>query len=426
MAVEWASEGTVPIGTSMEEWKAFNTMAADVHRRALARCGRPQQAPRRAVRAKGTDIAVVRQQDRGLSRELDATIPLRRLANWLGRVAELRRQQQAGAPDQGLRRRTQDAWPRQVPRTSNLAQAEAAGLRLRAQLRQQIRTAKVGQWRDNMAAQGRFATSWLQGKFGLGGPPAIQREDGSRTATIGEGFAELVSFWSRIWHREAGSEELDRLRAGTLTRGPPVRAHEWRLTAQDLQAVAASKRHGAAGPDGWTGEEVYAWPAYAWELFLDVWHRWAERDSWPRPMRCYRQIFMAKEKGEGADSISGNDIVIIHVKSLRNMRNFIMEAPPGLGEEHHKGNWCHWVALRSRRGNLNGMLAKVVPVLKPTDLVMPGIGQVPSPKGGPPMVLEQASHEGRRGHVEAFLQVHRNKDRRGASRPIGSPLRPGF
>ena len=153
-----------------------------------------------------------------------------------------------------------------------------------------------------MAAQGRFATSWLQGKFGLGGPPAIQREDGSRTATIGEGFAELVSFWSRIWHREAGSEELDRLRAGTLTRGPPVRAHEWRLTAQDLQAAAASKRHGAAGPDGWTGEEVYAWPAYAWELFLDVWHRWAERDSWPRPMRCYRQIFMAKEKGEGAEN----------------------------------------------------------------------------------------------------------------------------
>ena len=109
-----AREAEIPDSTSADEWMALHRMATAVHHRALHRCG--CAAKRRGVRDKGSEIVVDRQQDRGLRRELDETIELRRLANWLGRLAELQRQLQSGRRADDLWRRVNHSWPQSVPR----------------------------------------------------------------------------------------------------------------------------------------------------------------------------------------------------------------------------------------------------------------------------------------------------------------------
>ena len=74
------------------------------------------------------------------------------------------------------------------------------------------------------------------------------------------------------------------LEPGCRQRGvgaPPVRhAHSWACHVVATFCLgpsggAAFNTHSAAGPDGWTGDEVHDWPVRAWTLFLDVWQRWA-------------------------------------------------------------------------------------------------------------------------------------------------------
>ena len=56
------------------------------------------------------------------------------------------------------------------------------------------------------------------------------------------------------------------------------------------------------GPDRWSCAEIHAWPEHAWHIYLDIWQRWASRDQWPAQLSSYRQVFLAKDQGEGADS----------------------------------------------------------------------------------------------------------------------------
>ena len=141
MDTEWADEVAVP-------W------------RSLARCGHPISSPRRGVREKVTDIIAVKS-----AAGADATIELRQLAKWLGRDAGLRRQRKAGRRDDELGRRYKLLGVVNFHVLSTLRRP-----RMRVCGYRSLRFTKVGQWRDKMGAQGRFATQWLQGRLVTGLP----------------------------------------------------------------------------------------------------------------------------------------------------------------------------------------------------------------------------------------------------------------
>ncbi|CAE7780219.1 ccdc135, partial [Symbiodinium sp. KB8] len=130
-----------------------------------------------------------------------------------------------------------------------------------------------------------------------------QLQSGRRAdaAMLRDGSLANLRQEEQIWHRDAQCEELERL-AGNLTREQAQPAQDWQLQASGLHAAAAAKRECAVGPDRWSCAEIHAWPEHAWHIYLDIWQRWASRDQWPAQLSSYRQVFLAKDQGEGADS----------------------------------------------------------------------------------------------------------------------------
>ena len=157
----------------------------------------------------------------------------------------------------------------------------------------QRRNERLAEWRYKMKQKGKYCTRWLKESC-CPAPTSVIKADGQCTASVSETFVAIKDFWSRVWDRDLECEELQRLRDGTLTRGPQQTPFEWVLTPEELRAAAASKSGGAAGVDGWSGDEISDWPTRAWSIFLQLWERWADRGEFPAVWRELRQIFFKK------------------------------------------------------------------------------------------------------------------------------------
>ena len=301
--------------TAEEEWAAFNQAAERAQVAAIVACG--GKAPSLGHhREKGSRPSFQQLDAASHASARDTTLKQRQLAKWSGRVWELRRRVSAQLTAGPLVRKVRSTWPPEVAYVENFT-AHLGTLCHRAQeamdaLSRERRNTQLATWRRKMAAQGKACTTWLKQQCSPT-PAAIRKQDGNITASLDEAFVELTTFWETVWNRNPACEELTRLREGNLDRGPPRPRQEWTLSAAELHQEARRKRGGAAGMDGWHGDEISSWPQTAWAIFYTLWLRWASRNSWPPQLTAYVFLFKVEESHQG---VAAKDMRPISIQSV--------------------------------------------------------------------------------------------------------------
>ena len=181
------------------------------------------------------------------------------------------------------------------------------------EVRRQEALAGIHKWQRNMAARGKKATQWLQGKSR---PANFVVAEGDSTASICTSLKNLENFWRQIWERQCVAPEDARRKWAAWGNTSALTENccsFW--SAPRLQQQARKKHHSTAGPDGWRGNEIATWPAQAWAAFDCLVTRWVRRQSFPRAWQQMRQAHLPKEESEtdGLEAGAMRPIVVTSV-----------------------------------------------------------------------------------------------------------------
>ena len=151
-------------------------------------------------------------------------------------------------------------------------------------------------------AGGRKATLWLNKDKNAVATSLVYEENGERKQTQGpnDSLVKLQTFWSTIWQREPISSVDSAVQQWTeYSRTVPLQL--FTLNARDLYQSAQRCAGSSAGPCGWTGSEVAAWPLKAWEIYAILLQRWEHRQQWPQAWSHMRQVHIPKESAAKID-----------------------------------------------------------------------------------------------------------------------------
>lgn len=140
-------------------------------------------------------------------------------------------------------------------------------------------------------AGGRKATLWLNKDKNAVATSLVYEENGERKQTQGpnDSLVKLQTFWSTIWQREPISSVDSAVQQWTEY-GRTVPLQLFTLNARDLYQSAQRCAGSSAGPCGWTGSEVAAWPLKAWEIYAILLQRWEHRQQWPQACTYQKKV----------------------------------------------------------------------------------------------------------------------------------------
>ena len=173
--------------------------------------------------------------------------------------------------DFGERPNVRKSWSPSLGHVSDWTQISELLITVDAALlevRRQEALAGIHKWQRNMAARGKKATQWLQGKSR---PANFVVAEGDSTASICTSLKNLENFWRQIWERQCVAPEDARRKWAAWGNTSALTENccsFW--SAPRLQQQARKKHHSTAGPDGWRGNEIATWPAEAWAQRLTV------------------------------------------------------------------------------------------------------------------------------------------------------------
>lgn len=309
----WMQTSPIPATTTEEEWYSFNAAVEECLCSAATDHGCRRTERRRP---KGTAPWTVCATDYTCRAANLSTFPARSTRKLLGRIREYRRQILLEKEDPALLRHIRRTWP-ECHRFSSRFQAEQHLQQQLDMMRASLKKANMQQWRARMNKQGRAATKWLKAKPALI-PHSILRADGSKTTCATDSLQELSAFWRRVWDRPISNDVHQSLQSqvGAPPEHGPATCDIF-PSAAALLAKARQSADGAPGPDGWAGGEVEHWCTEMWEVYLQLLHRWAARDQWPRSWQHMRQVHIRKNDliYEG-DAVPANALRPISVQSI--------------------------------------------------------------------------------------------------------------
>ena len=126
-----------------------------------------------------------------------------------------------------------------------------------------------------MLKGGREATKWLNNHANVVSPSLLYDSGGRRVSTYGpnDSLEQLKGFWDSIWYRYS-NVALDFALQQWQREGRRSQLDSFNIDAQDLWMSARKSSGSSAGPDGWTGNEVAAWPLRAWQVYAKLLARW--------------------------------------------------------------------------------------------------------------------------------------------------------
>ena len=203
-----------------------------------------------------------------------ATYKIRKLRNLVGRLRELQQQYSRGHTNTTtLEEKIRRTWPATLPActawTDKLQAAETA-------LSQQLvahKQQRLQAWRDTMRSRSKAASRWLRGEI----LPPIQ----SITTPHGKhhsphaNIQAIRAYWTSIWQRPppniAQASQTWQQHASPSNWEPTATTELW--TPTSLWQQARRLRGTAAGPDGWSGNDIAMWPPAAWEVYSTLLHR---------------------------------------------------------------------------------------------------------------------------------------------------------
>lgn len=115
------------------------------------------------------------------------------------------------------------------------------------------------------------------------------------TPDLKDTFDAIAKYWRNIWHRNVGTEELNRPKQGQLTR-PAGQPMDFDRRLQPIELLNMARRNsGAPGCDGWRCTEVRWRPEKACCIFLELWHDWCTRNEFPDSWQHCRLVMLPKD-----------------------------------------------------------------------------------------------------------------------------------
>ena len=294
---EWGNLEPVAHGEAEDEWREFCAkleQACGQARRQLEPLRRPPHC-----RNKGSMPYVVVEAHNA---KVQDSFRLRRLSKLLGRASELDRQRRREHASTSnilvLERKLVRGWPADLPRPHHGQNPvdilrEAYDQELQQRLRQRLR-----QWRHRVGSAGKAATRWLA-RVAKPKPPALQIRSDTGEVSYTQGTDEqlraLGQFWRHVWDRElpdrqrAVEQWLEHVQPSNILRGMDIADF---VTGENLQKAASGS---AAGPDGWSGDEMIHLPLPVYDEFATLLLRWFSRKNLPRVLRGARQVHLPKD-----------------------------------------------------------------------------------------------------------------------------------
>lgn len=179
---------------------------------------------------------------------------------------------------------------------NNVAHLEA----LLAEEAKQTKARNLQQWRQLMKAAGKGATVWLKPTLTLPAAVCYKGNEGNLAYSNGgeSHFDELKRFWNPIWQREVRQLDPESYQRWQNAAGSAMHSGAddpfSLLSGPFLHKQAQSLRGSAGGVDGWSGTETADWPVKAWDIFLTLVKRWAQRGQYPRCWQQLRQVHLPK------------------------------------------------------------------------------------------------------------------------------------
>ena len=241
------------------------------------------------------------------------TIRAQKLDCFIARLCELQRQEAQGKVDERFRARATALWTHEISRGLPLQQAKEAAEDMRSNLAREGRNRALAKWRDCIRQGGRKCTEWLKQRRIL--LPAAVTHEGRVSTSHSDSIALVKQYWIRVWHRQAVCPELRRLHSEGSSTTSRCFDQDLAFDAQELLSQAQHGTHGAAGPDGWTSEEVSHLPLHYWVLIARVVNKWLRQGKFPSAWLHCRMIMLLKDE---FDVLSGP----VPVSKLRPMAVF--------------------------------------------------------------------------------------------------------
>ena len=238
------------------------------------------------------------------NKNLTTSFKTRRLRNLVGRLLEIQRQHACGIQCPNLEAKTLKSWPKHVPQAHTWDERLQIASQYLDNHAQEQHASAIQKWKSHMNQGGKYAARWLQNNP-RAAIQSIETPTGLQTspASCLEG---IHSYWTDIWHRPLPS--FEQAAAAWIEHHPQSEQNEafepnqiW--TAQALMQTAHHIRGSAAGPDGWTGNEIAFFPLRVWEVYSHLLQRWLQRGIFPMHWRQARQITLPKKPVDVTDGI---------------------------------------------------------------------------------------------------------------------------
>ena len=316
----WSEVTVPPVSNTNQEWSDFCHIAERAHLSALETCGATVPRPSRS-RNKGSEFQVEAANARTFRIAQQATFKELRLRKLLGRIAEAQNQQSRGRQPPAILIRRIFSHPFVVREgLQSLGEArEWAQQELRSHV-QSTQTEQLQAWRERMRSSCKDAGRWVKKCNTL--PVTSVYDDGYKqgkaTSSDHESLKAVLSFWQKIWERDRPDPEeaVDFWKLGVPQPSPLA----WTpLTAEELFSQASRLRGTAAGCDGWSGDEIAAWPKEAWVILVELLNRWFSRSEVPTVWKSIRQILLQKPNAKLRDTdhaLPAKDLRPIAIQSV--------------------------------------------------------------------------------------------------------------
>ncbi|CAE7568647.1 unnamed protein product [Symbiodinium natans] len=289
-------------GDTEAEWQWFNAQAEEAMRRAYRAASQvipdpPQRRP------KGSTFSRVGADTLGAQSRSGTSFRLRKWLKLQGRLREAQRQMIRADVGPHLWSNIRARWPSSLRPLVAVDTVDTA-LVLVAEAIEEHQAAKrleaIHRWQQQLARRGKEAIRWLKGTSSR--VAVVRRAEGASWHTAAhhaESLSMIKTYWSSIWNRQL----VDPARAveawarhGHSARFQGELAALW--TPVKLHQQACTMGASAAGPDGWSGDEIRTWPREAWNHFAVLLDRWVRRGSFPCAWQELRQIHIPKDEPE--------------------------------------------------------------------------------------------------------------------------------
>jgi hypothetical protein len=305
----WAARTRHPQSDSLDAvWRQLNYDLFQALCGAHQDVGWHQHQPPAAQlrRGKPTHVEVTPQeQPRHLASGAFTSYRQRSLRRLLGRMLQLRQRRSSPTPTPQSATQQHELLTR-IERSPGYDPAASLTDNIRhvtqslEQCQQDENTQRLRRWKQRVTDD-KHAFKWLRRQ-----PPdlthAIKTSPGDTPASsVQEALAKLRGFWCTIWRRPELDVEAVWPEILALLPQPRPAAAWQPLTGADLRQAALACRGTAAGPDGWTAEELLQFHPDMFQALADFYNLCESRGALPATWTNARQVHLGKGKPREPD-----------------------------------------------------------------------------------------------------------------------------